>query len=664
MEDPKVLIKQLTEELNEYANAYYTQDQPLVEDKVYDELYAKLKALEEEVGFALPDSPTQRVGDEILEGFKKYRHRAPLWSLDKAQTHEELKAWLAKNQAFVEAYNKTHEDQLPSPSYVLTRKFDGLSVNLTYEGGRLTVAATRGNGSVGEDVSQQVKTIPSVPETIKAQELFEIHGEALMTKAAFRAYNETAKVPLKNTRNGAAGALRNLNLAETRRRKLSVFFYDIGFSQDLSFDSYWQMIDFIKDQGFPTDGYFVKADGWEEMAEVIEETVAQRSELDFDIDGIVIALDDIATRRAMGYTVKFPRWALAYKFEAEATTTILLDVEWNVGRSGRVVPTAILDPVDLAGVTVSRATLNNLDDIKRKELAIGIPVHIRRSNDVIPEILGRVETPEMGKEILPPSHCPACGTPLSMIGAHLVCENTLSCKPQLVKTMVHFTSRNAMNIEGISDKTAETFFDELDLKKVSDFYRLTKEELLKLPKVKDKRADNILKAIQGSKEPDLASFIYALGIPNVGQKTARDLAQSFKSFEAFRQAKAEDLLEVPEVGEIVARSILDFLASPGVQEELANLKELGVKPASLEVAEAQDNPFKDKSVVITGSLAGYSRQEMEDRILALGGKPQGSVSKKTDYVLYGDKAGSKLTKAQELGIKTITLEEFEEMISQ
>ena len=663
MEDKIQRIEELAKLLNGYAKEYYTFDTPSVTDQEYDRLYAELQALEAETGHVLSWSPTQRVGDQLLPGFKKYTHKAPLWSLDKAQTPEELKAWLERNKRFVEDYNAVHVEQLPEPLYILTRKFDGLSVNLTYDqDGVLTVGATRGNGTTGEDVTQQIRTIRSIPWKIDYNSVFEIHGEALMTKRAFREYNKTAEVPLKNTRNGAAGALRNLNPAETRRRHLDVFFYDIGYKEGEPFKSYREMIDFIHEMDFPTDHYFKEASTWEEIEAIIEENIQTRAELDFDIDGIVIALDDVRTRELLGYTIKFPRWGIAYKFEAEEAITRLVEVEWNVGRSGRVAPTAILEPVELAGATVSRATLNNMDDIRRKGVAIGSDVYIRRSNDVIPEIMGPVENDNDIIEINPPSHCPSCGTPLTLIGAHYFCENTLSCKPQLIKSIVHFTSRDAMNIEGISEKTAEQLFEELDLKKVSDLYRLTYDELVVLPKVKDKKANNMLTAIEGSKTPKLENFIYAMGIQNVGQKTSRDLASEYKTLDKIRKLTYDELIAVPDVGDIVANNILDFFSAPDVNDEIDALLELGVTPQEQEEIKVQANPFMEKTVVVTGSLEGYTRKSIEEKLLELGAIPQKSVSKKTDFVLYGEKAGSKLSKAQELQVKTINEAEFEEMI--
>lgn len=665
MEEKKKRIEELTDLLNKYAYEYYTLDTPSISDKEYDVLYEELKELEIETDYSLPYSPTKRIGDTILEKFEKHTHLAKLWSLDKAQNYAELESFLERNERFVEEYNRNNEDKLPKPSYIVTRKFDGLTVNLTYKNQILETAATRGNGSIGEDVTLQVKTIGSVPLKVNENETFEIHGEAMMTKDAFLKYNESAKIPLKNTRNGAAGALRNLNLEETKRRNLTVFFYDVGYKEVEQFKDYKEMIEFIKDNGFRTDGYFKEAKDFNELKALIEENVELRNSLKYDIDGIVIALNDIKTRRLLGNTIKFPKWAIAYKFEAELTTTKLLSVEWNVGRSGRVTPTAILEPVELGGVTVKRATLNNMDDIRRKDVKIGSDVYIRRSNDVIPEIMGTVLNDNETQEIEPPIYCPSCNTKLTLEGAHYICENSLSCKPQLVKTMVHFTSRDAMNIEGVSEKTSETFFEELNLKRVSDFYKLTKEDLLGLPKVKDKKATNILNAIENSKHPKLENFVYALGIKNVGKKTSRDLVLEFKTFDRIRTATFDELIKVPDIGDIVARSIIDFFSSSEVNDELDRLKESGIEPIeSLEEEVTVDNPFLGKTVVLTGTLPnGISRNEMTEELQKLGAKVSGSVSKKTDYVLYGEEAGSKLTKANDLGVKTITLEEFKEILN-
>lgn len=662
--DKKKRIEELVDELNRYAYEYYSLDNPSVTDKEYDEKYYELKVLEEETNYVLPYSPTLRVGDRVLEGFTKYTHKARLWSLDKAQSIEELKDWHNRNLKFINEMNARGEN-LPAPRYVLTKKFDGLTVNLTYdEKGILVAAATRGNGEVGEEVSAQVKTIKSIPLKIDNSDMFEIHGEAIMTTEAFDNYNKTADVPLKNLRNGAAGALRNLNLKETAKRNLSAFFYDVGYKEGEPFKTYEEMLNFIKQKGFPMDEYVRYCTTIEEIEKEINYINGIRFDLNYDIDGVVIAIDDIRTRELMGYTVKFPKWAIAYKFEAQEATTKLLDVEWNVGRSGRVGPTAILEPIELAGVTVKRATLNNIDDIRRKGVRIGAEVFVRRSNDVIPEIMGVVEESLEGtEEINVPNNCPACGGHLVQNGVHYFCENTLSCKPQMVKSIVHFASRDAMNIEGFSEKTAEQLFEKLDIKSMADLYKLQKEELLQLDKFGPKKAQNLLDAVEKSKDCELYRFIYSLGIPNVGVKTAKDLVNKFKSLEGLKSATFEDLVSVQDVGDIVAQCVLEFFKEEKALKTINELLELGVNPR-FEEKEIIASPFEGKTVVVTGTLNNYSRGEIKAKLELLGAKVSGSVSKKTDFVIAGEEAGSKLNKALELGVKVLSEEEFEGLIKE
>lgn len=660
--DKKERIKELVDKLNKYSYEYYSLDNPSVTDKQYDTEYDELKKLEEETGYVLPYSPTLRVGDTVLEGFNKYTHKARLWSMDKAQTVQELKDWHNRNIKFVQEMRNRGEN-LPDLKYVLTKKFDGLTINLTYdEQGVITIAATRGTGDIGEDVTAQVKTIKSIPLKIDSHDLLEVHGEAIMTTEAFNRYNETADVPLKNLRNGAAGALRNLNVKETARRNLSAFFYDVGYKEGAPFKSYIEMMHFIKEKGLPVDDYMKICTSIEEIEKEIEYIRDIRFDLNYDIDGLVIAIDDIRTRELLGYTVKYPKWAIAYKFEAQEATTKLLDVEWNVGRSGRLAPTALLEPVELAGVTVKRATLNNMDDIRKKGVRIGADVFVRRSNDVIPEIMGVVpESLEGSEEIYPPAVCPACGSHVILDGAHYFCENTLSCKPQMVKSIVHYAGREAMNIAGFSEKTAEQLFEKLNIKSISDLYKLKEEDLLNLDKFGPKKAQNLLEAIEKSKECELHAFIYALGIPNVGAKTAKDLVNTFKSIEGLKNATFEELVEIPDIGDIVAQDVMSFFKEEKVLATIDELLELGIKP-KFEEKEVVANPFEGKTVVATGSLQNYSRSEIKDKLESLGAKVAGSVSKKTDYVIAGEAAGSKLTKAQELGVTVLSEEDFEEML--
>ena len=661
--DKKKLIEELVEELNKYAYEYYVLGNSSVTDKDYDKKYYELVDLEKETGYKLPYSPTQRVGDVILPEFKKYTHKARLWSLDKAQTLEEIREWHNRNVKFLEEYNRTSDEELPPLKYILTKKFDGLTINLSYdENGVLVTGATRGTGAIGEDVTAQVKTIKSIPLKIDCHDFLEIHGEAIMTTEAFEKYNSEAETPLKNLRNGAAGALRNLNVAETAKRNLSAFFYDVGYKEGAPFKTYMEMLNFIKTKGFPMDDYIRECTTLDEIQKEIDYIRDIRFDLNYDIDGLVIAIDDIRTRELLGYTVKFPKWAIAYKFEAQEATTKLLDVEWNVGRSGRVSPTAILDPVELAGVTVKRATLNNMDDIARKGVRLGAEVFVRRSNDVIPEIMGVVpESLEGTKEIEEPKVCPACGAHLVHEGVHIYCENTLGCKPQMVKTIVHFAGREAMNIAGFSERTAEQLFEKLDIRDISDLYKLEYEKLLDLDKFGPKKAQNLLDAIEKSKDCTLEAFLYSLGIPNVGVKTAKDLVKRFESLENLEKATFEELVSVQDVGDIVARSIIEFFKEERTLKVINELLSLGVNP-HYEKKEVLESPFMGKIVVVTGTLENYSRTSIKEKLESLGAKVSGSVSKKTDFVIAGEAAGSKYDKAKSLGVTILSEEEFENMI--
>ena len=632
--DKKKLIEELVEELNKYAYEYYVLGNSSVTDKDYDKKYYELVDLEKETGYKLPYSPTQRVGDVILPEFKKYTHKARLWSLDKAQTLEEIREWHNRNIKFLEEYNRTSDEELPPLKYILTKKFDGLTINLSYdENGVLVTGATRGTGAIGEDVTAQVKTIKSIPLKIDCHDFLEIHGEAIMTTEAFEKYNSEAETPLKNLRNGAAGALRNLNVAETAKRNLSAFFYDVGYKEGAPFKTYMEMLNFIKTKGFPMDDYIRECKTLDEIQKEIDYIRDIRYDLNYDLDGLVIAIDDIRTRELLGYTVKFPKWAIAYKFEAQEATTKLLDVEWNVGRSGRVSPTAILEPVELAGVTVKRATLNNMDDIARKGVRLGAEVFVRRSNDVIPEIMGVVpESLEGTKEIEEPKVCPACGAHLVHEGVHIYCENTLGCKPQMVKTIVHFAGREAMNIAGFSERTAEQLFEKLDIRDISDLYKLEYEKLLDLDKFGPKKAQNLLDAIEKSKDCTLEAFLYSLGIPNVGVKTAKDLVKRFESLENLEKATFEELVSVQDVGDIVARSIIEFFKEERTLKVINELLSLGVNP-HYEKKEVLESPFMGKTVVVTGTLENYSRTSIKEKLESLGAKVSGSVSKKTDFVI-------------------------------
>lgn len=664
MSDVLEQMEQLVKEVNRHNTLYYTYDRPEISDREYDALYDRLVALERETGIVLPDSPTRRVGGELLGGFDEVRHRSRLWSLDKAQNRDDLLAWHVRAQKLVADYNARHpENPLPALSFAVELKYDGLTLNLTYEKGRLVQAATRGNGVIGEGILPQVKTIRSIPLTIPCDKgIIEVQGEGLMKLSVLEKYNETAAEPLKNARNAAAGALRNLNPRVTAERRLTAFFYNIGYADQLKFENHREMIGFLRENHLPVNPYVQYFDTIEEVCEEVERLAEKRLQLDFLIDGAVVKIYDMRTREILGYTDKFPRWAVAYKFEAEEAVTRLRSVSWEVGRSGKLTPVATVEPVDIAGVTVQKCTLNNMGDIERKNLkfALGSEVFIRRSNDVIPEILGKVEEVNDGGEIVYPEVCPSCGTPVEERGAHLFCPNRLGCRPQLIGRIVHFASRDAMDIETFSVMTAEQLYQELGVRDPADLYDLTMEQLLSLERFGEKKARNLLEAIGKSKQRDLSSFLFALGIPNTGKTTTKVLAEHFGSLEAVMKATREDLTALHDIGDVVADSIVKFFEDPVIRQSVRRMLEAGVCPVAETRAEAPvdtENPFYGKTVVLTGTLTSLSRDEAARLLEAAGAKVTGSVSKKTDFLVAGEKAGGKLAKARDLGVRVIDNEE-------
>lgn len=638
--DQKARMQELVKRLNETAHAYYVLGEPVISDMQWDAMYDELTNLEKETGTVLPDSPTHRVGGEPLKGFEQHRHITRLWSMDKVQTIDALQDWIRRTEKLA------GRGDLP---YFVEYKFDGLTLNLTYREGQLVQAATRGNGEVGEAILPQAKTVRAVPLTIPYQGLLEVQGECIMRLSVLEQYNKTAKEPLKNARNAAAGALRNLDPAVTAARRLDAFFYQVGTIENPPYHTQPGMLEFLRKNGFPVSPYLGEPKNAEELVACIHHIEEIRNTLDFLIDGVVIKVGDFALRERMGFTEKFPRWAVAYKFEAEESVTTLRKVTWELGRTGKLTPLAHLEPVDFYGVTVRKATLNNWGDIQRKRVALGAPVWIRRSNDVIPEIMGRVGEPGPGeKPIVKPDHCPACGAPLVERGAHLFCMNRVSCRPQAVARLSHFASRNAMDIEGFSEKTAGQVYDQMNVRDPADLYTLTMEQALSLEGFKEKKAGNLLAALEKSKSCPLDAFLFALGIPNVGRKTARDLAQAFGTLEKVEQATEEELTAIQDVGEIVAQSITEFFSFAENKLMIDRLLAAGVHPHA--AAGPSEGPLTGMTVVVTGTLPSLSREEAEELIRQNGGKASSSVSKKTTFVLAGEAAGSKLTKAQALGI--------------
>lgn len=649
-------IRELVDKLNEYSKAYYVLDAPKISDKEYDELYDELLRLEEQSGIILPDSPTQRVGGDPLPCFEPHTHIHRLWSLDKVRTREDLIDWGRRVERLAES------QQLPKVKYALEYKFDGLTINLTYEGGRLITGATRGNGIVGEDITPQIKTIRTVPLTIPFKGKMEVQGECYMKLSVLDEINKTTDEKLKNARNAAAGALRNLDPRITAKRRLDCYCYNVGYIEGKKLETQDEMLGFLRENGFTVSDYLVFCDDIETVCDEIDKAEESRPHLDFLIDGMVVKVRDFATREALGATEKFPRWAMAFKFAAEETTTTVRDITWEVGRTGKLTPRASFDPVELAGATIRHATLNNFDDIQRKRVGIGSRVFIRRSNDVIPEILSAVEGDVPERQVEKPTVCPACGAHVEHRGVHLYCTNSLSCAPQIAGRLAHYASRDAMDIDTFSEKTAALFVEELKLKSIPDLYDLGPQDYMGLQGFGERRINNLMAAIERSKDCTLGAFIFAIGIPNVGAKTAKDLARRFGTIEALRSATVEQLTGVPDVGEIVARSIVEFFADPSIATQVDRLLAHGVKPRPEEVQ--QDSPISGKTIVVTGTLEKLDRRQAEALIESLGGKTAGSVSKKTDYVLAGESAGSKLTKARELGVRVLNEQEFFELIGE
>ena len=643
--------RELVDILNKWAYEYYVLDAPTVSDKEYDALYDELRTLEEQSGEIYPDSPTRRVGGEPIKGFEKHTHIARLFSLDKSVSTEQLQAFLTRVQKLVGK----------DPLYTVEYKFDGLTVCLTYKEGQFVRATTRGNGVVGEDVTAQVLTIKSFPLKIAYKGVLEVRGEAVIRLSVLDEYNKTATEPLKNARNAAAGAIRNLDPKITEKRRPDIYFYDVNYTSEGEPLSQTQAHDFLIKEGFKVFPYFKICKNGDDVIAAIAEIETQRKTLDVLTDGAVIKVDDASLREEMGFTDKFPRWAMAYKFEAEEVTTLLKDVVWQVGRTGKLTPLALLDPVELGGATVSRATLNNYGDIMRKDVKIGSRVLVRRSNEVIPEILCATEHSGDSQEVEKPSVCPACGSALKEIGAHLFCPNRL-CVPRIVAKLDHYAGKNAMNIDGFSESTAQQLVDRKNVVGFSDLYRLTENDLADLEGFKNKKIQNLLTAIDKSKTPTMDAFIYAIGVEGVGRVAAKDLATRFKNIQNLQSATYDDLIGLENIGEITANAILDYFKDENNLAELSALEEAGVAPVWNE--EKKEGVFSGESVVLTGTLSGFKRSEAQKLIEERGGVCQSSVTTKTTLVLAGEDAGSKLEKAKKLGIKIIDETTFKEMLEE
>lgn len=642
-------MRELVDILNRWAYEYYVLDNPSVEDREYDRLYDELRELERESGTIYPDSPTKRVGGEPVKAFQKHAHISRLYSLDKAVTDDELAAFFTR----VEKAGKT--------DFTVEYKYDGLTVCLTYENGNFVRATTRGNGVEGEDVTEQVLTVHSFPLKISYQGTLEVRGEAVMRLSRLKEYNELhPDDQLKNARNAAAGAVRNLDPKMTASRKIDILFYDINYMSENPVSSQTEAMEFLKKEGFATFPYFRVCKDYDEVRAAIDEIEIERKKLDYLTDGAVVKANGEEVRAKMGYTDKFPRWAIAFKFEAEEAESEVLRVFWQVGRTGKLTPLAEIEPVELAGATVRRATLNNFGDLMKKDVKVHSRVLVRRSNEVIPEILGAISHTEGSVPVEKPSLCPFCGSEVKEVGANLFCSNR-ECPPRVVQKLTHFCTKNAMDIEGMSEATLSLLNEKRGLKNFSDLYALTEESFAGLDGFGKKKTENLLKAIEKSKKIPLDRFIYALGVSGVGRVASRDLA-AFGSFEKIAALTEEELIEMENVGEITARAIADYFRIEENREEIARLFALGVTPFVKE--RITGGAFSGQVVVLTGSLSSMSRSEAQKKIEELGGVAASSVTAKTTLVVAGESAGSKLDKAKKAGIPVIGEEEFLKLLSE
>lgn len=664
--EAKRKIEKLRKEINYHNYLYYVLDQPKISDSEYDQLFRELENLEKQFPqLVTPDSPTQRVGAPPLEKFKEVTHKIPMLSLSNAFTQEEAIDFDRRVKKFL----GTTDDI----EYVVEPKIDGLGISLIYENGVFTKGATRGDGVTGEDVTINLKTIKSIPlrlleEKEKAPQRIEIRGEVYMKIKEFERLNKERQKrgePLfANPRNAAAGSVRQLDSKITASRPLDIFCYAVGEVVGITFSTHWEMLETFKAWGLKVNPLIEKVKDINGVLRYHDQMQKKRNTLEYEIDGIVVKVNRIDLQKKLGTISRSPRWALAYKFPAHQVTTKILDIIAQVGRTGAITPVAIMEPVEVGGVTVSRATLHNQDEIDRLDVRIGDTVVIQRAGDVIPEVVGVIKEKRTGKEkkYNLPDKCPVCGSPVYKSPDEAVARCIgISCPAQLKETIIHFASRNAMNIEGLGTKHIEQMVDKKLIRDVGDLYYLTKEDILKLERMADKSATNIINAIEKSKSTTLPRLIFGLGIRHVGEHIAKLLAQEFGSIEKLASANREQLLQIQEIGPEIAESILRFFSDKKNLQVIEKLKNAGItykKPQPPKVS-----ILTGKTFVFTGTLADFTREEAEGLVESLGGKISSSVSKNTDYVVVGTEPGSKLQKAKELGIKTITEEEFKKMIT-
>jgi len=664
--DPKEEIRELVRELNYHNYRYYVLDDPVIPDDEYDRLFRRLKELETEYGYVLPDSPTLRVGAPPLDRFEKVRHKEPMLSLDNAFSYDELREFDAR----LKRYLKSSENI----EYTVEPKYDGLAVELVYEKGVLVQASTRGDGITGEDITQNVRTIKSIPLTIgedgDVPDEIDIRGEIYMNVEDFETLNRQrereGEPPFANPRNAAAGSIRQLDSSITASRRLHMACYGFGAVRGISFRTHMEFMEWLRSHRFPVPKVVKKADDIEAVIAVIDEIGAMRENLPFEIDGAVIKVNDISLQERLGVKTREPRWAIAYKFQAHRGTTRIMDIIASVGRVGTITPVAMLEPVRIGGVTVSRSTLHNWDEIERKDIRIGDTVVVERAGDVIPHIVSVIREKRTGEErpFPVPERCPVCGSHVVQEEGEVAVRCVgLDCPAQVQERIRHFASRGAMDIEGLGEKNVELLYERGLIRSFTDLYRLRKEDLVDLPRFGDKSAENLLKAIGASRETTLARFIYALGIRHVGEYASKLIARNFRRLEDLYHVKPEDLMAIKQMGEKTAHALSEFFNDQNNISALETLRERGVRVTNPDYAEEEtgERPLEGLTFVITGTMP-VPRKELEELIERKGGHASSSVSSKTDYVIAGDKPGSKLEKARKLKVRTVSYDEFLKMV--
>lgn len=646
-------LTNLRDTLNKYRDAYYTKDAPLVEDSEYDRLYNRLLALEQEYpDLVTPDSPSQLVGDAVDPEFNKVTHEIPMLSMGDVFSQDELSEW----------NDRIEKNVGKEVDYNVELKIDGLAISLVYENGVLVQGSTRGNGTIGENVTENLKTIKSIPQKLPRPLSFEVRGECFMDKHEFLRLNNEREANgeqvFANPRNAAAGSLRQLNPKVTADRKLDTFMYTIVTFDDLNVTTQHQALETLEELGFHVNPTAKVTTGLAGVKDYIDHYGELRDGLDYGIDGVVLKVNDLATQRSLGNTVKVPRWEIAYKFPPEQAETVVHQIEWTIGRTGVLTPTAVMDPVSLAGTTVSRATLHNIDMIKAKDIRVGDTVMLHKAGDIIPEVSKVVldKRPDDSQPTEFPTNCPYCGSELIHLEDEVAlrCINP-KCPAQVKEQLTHFASRNAMNIDGLGPKIIEQLYTKKLIEDVADLYKLTADDLAKLDGFKEKSINNLLTAIDNSKANSVERLLFGLGIRHVGAKAARILSENFGDLDSLMSASKEEILEVNTMGEIIADSIITYFDNDDVQKLINELKSVGVNTKFISTSNNNETNehFTDKIIVITGTLTKYKRSELTSLLEDMGAKVTSSVTKKTDILIAGEKAGSKLTKAQQLGTRII-----------